>query len=101
MYLLGLKIPFFRVSVTTESGRSLLVVRYHELFEMSRLFHIRIQVGKKTLQTIFSFNEPLAYYPSSHGCELAQFSCAMHSFFITLFISMDRVCIFFFANYLL
>jgi hypothetical protein len=30
---IGIKIPFFRVSVTIEPGRSLLTVRYHELFE--------------------------------------------------------------------
>ena len=30
---IGTKIPFFRVSVTIEPGRSLLTVRYHELFE--------------------------------------------------------------------
>jgi hypothetical protein len=30
---IGIKIPFFRVSVTVEPGRSLLTVRYHELFE--------------------------------------------------------------------
>jgi len=30
---IGIKIPFFRVSVTIEPGRSLLTVRYHELFD--------------------------------------------------------------------
>jgi hypothetical protein len=29
----GIKIPFSRVSVTIEPGRSLLTVRYHELFD--------------------------------------------------------------------
>ena len=29
----GIKIPFFRVTVTIEPGRSLLRVRHHELFE--------------------------------------------------------------------
>ena len=32
---IGFKIPFFRVSVTIEPGRSLLTVRYHELFEVT------------------------------------------------------------------
>ena len=32
MYVL-VSIPFFRVSVTIEQGRSLLTVRCHELFE--------------------------------------------------------------------
>ena len=32
---IGIKIPFFRVSVTIEPGRSLLTVRYHELFDRS------------------------------------------------------------------
>ena len=35
--LIGIKIPFFRVSVTIEPGHSLhftlFIVRYHELFE--------------------------------------------------------------------
>jgi hypothetical protein len=30
---IGIKIPFFRVSVTIEPGRSLLTVRYHGLFD--------------------------------------------------------------------
>jgi hypothetical protein len=30
---IGTKIPFFRVSVTIEPGRSLLTVRYHELLD--------------------------------------------------------------------
>jgi hypothetical protein len=30
---IGIRILFFRVSVTIEPGRSLLTVRYHELFE--------------------------------------------------------------------
>ena len=30
---IGIKIPFFRVLVTIEPGRSLLLVRYHELFD--------------------------------------------------------------------
>jgi hypothetical protein len=30
---IGIKILFFRVSVTIEPGRSLLTVRYHELFD--------------------------------------------------------------------
>jgi hypothetical protein len=30
---IGTKIPIFRVSVTIEPGRSLLTVRYHELFD--------------------------------------------------------------------
>ena len=29
----GIKIPFFTVLVTIEPGRSLLTVRYHELFD--------------------------------------------------------------------
>jgi hypothetical protein len=32
---IGIKIPFLRVSVTIEPGRSLLTVRYHELFDIS------------------------------------------------------------------
>jgi hypothetical protein len=32
---IGIKIPFFRVSVTIEPGCSLLTVRYHELFDYS------------------------------------------------------------------
>ena len=35
----GIKIPFFRVSVTIELGRSLLTVRYHELFDIVILFY--------------------------------------------------------------
>jgi hypothetical protein len=31
---IGIKIPFFRVSVTIKPGRSLLTVRYHELFDI-------------------------------------------------------------------
>ena len=31
---IGTKIPFFRVSVTIEPGRSLITVRYHELFDI-------------------------------------------------------------------
>jgi hypothetical protein len=30
---IGIKIPFFRVSVTIELGRSILTVRYYELFD--------------------------------------------------------------------
>ena len=30
---IGIKIPFFRASVTIEPDRSLLTVRYHELFD--------------------------------------------------------------------
>ena len=30
---IGIKTPFFRVSVTIEPGRPLLTVRYHELFD--------------------------------------------------------------------
>ena len=30
---IGIKIPFFRVSVTIGPGRFLLTVRYHELFD--------------------------------------------------------------------
>ena len=32
---IGIKIPFFRVLVSIEPGRSLITVRYHELFEMA------------------------------------------------------------------
>ena len=35
---IGIKIPFFRVSVTIEPGRSLLTVRYHELFDIIELW---------------------------------------------------------------
>jgi hypothetical protein len=31
---ISIKIPFSRVSVTIESGRSLLTVRYHDLFDL-------------------------------------------------------------------
>ena len=34
---IGIKIPLFRVSVTIEPGRSLLTVRYHELFEKNAI----------------------------------------------------------------
>ena len=30
---IAIKIPFFRVSITIEPGRSLLAVRYHDLFD--------------------------------------------------------------------
>jgi hypothetical protein len=33
IFEISIKIPFSRVSVTIELGRSLLTVRYHELFE--------------------------------------------------------------------
>ena len=32
---IGIKIPFFRVSVTIEPDRSLLTIRYHELFDQA------------------------------------------------------------------
>jgi hypothetical protein len=32
---IGIKIPFFRVLVTIDPGHSLLIVRYHELFDTS------------------------------------------------------------------
>ena len=32
---IGIKIPFFRVSVTIKPSRSLLTVRYHELFDFN------------------------------------------------------------------
>ena len=35
---IGIKIPFFTVSVTIELGHSLLTVRYHELFEKDKTF---------------------------------------------------------------
>jgi hypothetical protein len=41
---IAIKIPFFRVSVTIEPGRSLLTVRYHELFDITArgdFFHSR------------------------------------------------------------
>ena len=41
IYLLASKIPFFRVSVTIEPGRSLLTVRYHELFDSNVQKHIK------------------------------------------------------------
>jgi hypothetical protein len=31
---IGIKIPFFRVLVTSEPGRSLLTVRYNKLFDL-------------------------------------------------------------------
>jgi hypothetical protein len=34
---IGIKIPFSRVSVTIEPGRSLLTVRYHELFDKLKI----------------------------------------------------------------
>ena len=34
---IGIEIPFLRVSVTIEPGRSLLTVRYHELFDCAVL----------------------------------------------------------------
>ena len=34
---IGIQIPFFRVPVTIEPGRSFLTVRYHELFDYSPL----------------------------------------------------------------
>jgi hypothetical protein len=33
---IGIKIPFFTVSVTIQTGRSYYTVRYHELFEKKR-----------------------------------------------------------------
>ena len=30
---IGIKIPFFRISVTIEPGHFLYIVRYHELFD--------------------------------------------------------------------
>ena len=32
---IGIKVPYFRISVTIERGRSLLTVRYHELFDIA------------------------------------------------------------------
>jgi hypothetical protein len=37
---IGIKIPFFRVSVTIELGRSLLTVRYRELFDVFLKFRM-------------------------------------------------------------
>ena len=38
---IGIKIPFFRVLVTIEPGRSLLQFRYHELFDsFNSLFQV-------------------------------------------------------------
>ena len=34
---IGIKIPFFRVSVTIEPGRSLLTVNYQELFDTTKI----------------------------------------------------------------
>jgi hypothetical protein len=34
---IDIKIPIFRVSIITEPGRSLLTVRYHELFKNARI----------------------------------------------------------------
>jgi hypothetical protein len=43
---IGIKIPFFRVSVTIELGPSLLTVRYPELFDKKKEeFYNRIIVG--------------------------------------------------------
>jgi hypothetical protein len=51
---IGIKIPFFRVLVAIEPGRSLLTVRYHELIDklwcMSlNLIHLSCGVGMKIL----------------------------------------------------
>jgi hypothetical protein len=46
----GIKIPFFRVSVTIEPGRSLLTVRYHELFEQGPKMGKKNQLFIKRLE---------------------------------------------------
>ena len=46
---IGIKNPFSRVSVTIEPGRSLLTVRYHELFD--------INLVKKTVKTRVIFSQ--------------------------------------------
>jgi hypothetical protein len=51
---IGIKLPFSRVSVTIEPGRSLLTVRYHELFDM--FASISIHAGtilRKFIKTCF------------------------------------------------
>ena len=57
---IGIKIPFFRVSVTIEPGRSLLTVRCHELFEnrnrKKKLTVLsRVLGNEKNISRIFTF----------------------------------------------
>jgi hypothetical protein len=40
---IGIKILFFRISVTIEPGRSLLTVRYHELFDSKSSLQLEVQ----------------------------------------------------------
>ena len=44
---IGIKNPFSRVSVTIEPGRSLLTVRYHELFEhvLKLFFYVKQELA--------------------------------------------------------
>ena len=38
---IGIKIPFFRVLVTIEPGRSLFTLSYHELFDIAPYFQLK------------------------------------------------------------
>jgi hypothetical protein len=48
---IGIKIPFFRVSVTVEPGCSLLTVRYHELFDTLITFYLSSLVAGSTIMS--------------------------------------------------
>ena len=39
---IGIKISFFRVSVTIKPGRSLLIICYHELFDATKLTYFML-----------------------------------------------------------
>ena len=43
---IGVKIPFFRVSVTIERGHSLLTVGYHELFNRIKVMFAHLLTNK-------------------------------------------------------